>query len=88
MKERAKVIEALETAIREVYREFRTNTGALSDAGASYVGFLRNCVDRIESDGCDVITDKEYFTICDGDEYDRTLYAWDDVPKIQFSKAQ
>lgn len=80
-KNAAALAEALKDYAGEVRSTWRTNTGALTDAGCEYRRFLLEAAEKIESFGEWEISWRIYSDLCDGDEYDYTLRAWEEVPE-------
>lgn len=74
---------ALMNEAGEIRRYWRTNSGALSDAGKEYSDFLASCADKVAAWG-DYISWQKYEEICQGDDFDHALYVWEEVPELEY----
>jgi hypothetical protein len=81
MKNAMQLADVLMIYAGEVRSYWRTSTGALSDAGCEYRRFLLDCADKVAAVG-KVVSWEQFEQITEGDEYDYTLYAWEEVPEI------
>lgn len=87
MKSKTAVAAKLYEYANEVRENWIASDGGMTEAGCDYRSFLIRCAERVLTSGGNRIEWPMYEQICDGDEFDYSLRAWEEAEDISGPRA-